>query len=325
MQSRLYSHTLLRMAQGRRVKAALLGAMASLLLGGCDLAQDNLCFSARPAVIRPSMQSVSAHLSSGQSGKILAEAIFAGDLEKAAGLIDDDPKLLGTQVLYDPDMDAPPTGQYGDLLTFAVASCNADMLGLLLSKGAEPNGVQKGEALTLALLADSPVMAEILLQAGASSDAAKLDGKNIMKELFAFDAKGGVMTLLRHGADVNASDAFGFTPIHDALSMENYEIALLLHEHGAALWQIGGAGALPAWQLTKPSVLDAGKAQREAKAKLLEKAKASGLPWPPPPPPEVRKLILSGKWPTPELEKSGLTIHPNAKQDIITRFGKSAQ
>lgn len=271
MISRFSSQALLSLVRRRMAKAAFLGAMSSLLLGGCDVTQNNSCFSARPSAVRPSMQKIAAHLSSGQSGKLLAEAIFAGDLEKAAAMIDSDPKLLATQVLYDPKMDAPPTGQYGDLLTFAVASCNADMLTLLLGKGAAADGVQKGEALTLALLADSPAMAEMLLQAGASSDAAKLNGKNIMKELFAFDAKGGVMTLLRHGADVNAADALGFAPIHDALSMENYEIALLLYENGASLWQIGGAGALPAWQLTKPSILDAGKGQSDAKAKLCKR------------------------------------------------------
>jgi ankyrin repeat protein len=195
------------------------------------------------------------------------------------------------------------------------------MVLTLLELGMPPDGVQKGEALTLALLSDTPVIADLLLRAGASPDPQKQGGKNVLHELSAFGAEGGVQTLLRHLLDVHYVDSFGNDHLDTALSMEQYMIAELLVNAGAFLWRINGAGALSAWTLNKPPVLQPGKADLEARQRLIARAQNAVFPWPPPAPIEVRSMLLAKIWPTAQMEKAGMILSAEAKTDIETRFG----
>ncbi len=276
-------------------------------------------------MVRPDPSKVYPNLSSGTAGTDLAQAIFAGTVDAARMLLDQDKRLLDTHVRFDPRMESAPTGQYGDLLTFAVAACSPDMVAMLLENGAVADGVQRGQALTLALLADTPEMAEILLRAGASPDPQKLGGAQAMREQFAFGHVGGVMTLLRHGADVRAVDTFGDDLLSAALSMEQYVSAELLVQQGANLWLITGAGALNAWALNKAPVLALSREEGAARDRLLVRAHRAGLPWPPPEPPVVREMVLAKKWPTPEMAKAGMQISPEALKDIQARFGETVE
>ncbi len=303
------------------IRAAILLSCALLSLEGCALANDTRCFTARPSVVLPDERLVLAHLNTGAAGRTLAEAVFARDADSVRKMLAADRRLLSTAVQFDPAMQSAPPGQYGDLLTFAVARCDADMVAALLDVGMPADGVQKGEALTLALLADTPDIADRLLRAGASPDPQKAGGKNVMHELIAFGAAGGVQTLIRHKADMQYVDAFGNDHLDTALSMEQYAIAELLVQAGAHLWRINGAGALSAWTLTKPPVLEPGKADLAARERLIALAQKPGLPWPPPNPPAVRAQILGGNWPTPAMEKAGMVLSAEAKADIVKRFG----
>jgi hypothetical protein len=292
-----------------------------LLLEGCALANEKSCFTIRPSVVLPDQRLALAHLSSGAAGRALADAVFAGDADAVRQAIAADPKLLSAEVGFDPKMQSAPPGQYGDLLTFAVANCDADMVRTLLDLGMPPDGVQKGEALTLALLADTPDIADLLLSAGANPDPQKIGGKNVMHELIAFGAAGGVQTLIRHRADPHYVDSFGNDHLDTALSMEQYAIAELLVKAGAALWRINGAGALSAWTLNKPPVLEPGKADADARLRLIGMAQSNGLPWPPPDPVTVRKMVLAKAWPTAEMQKAGMVLSAEAQADIEKRFG----
>jgi hypothetical protein len=294
---------------------------ACLLLEGCALAGQNRCFTTRPSVVLPDQRLALAHLSTGAAGRETVDAIYAGDAKALRRVISADPRLLSTQVALDTKIQSAPAGQYGDLLTFAVANCDIDILRTLLDLGMPPDGIQRGEALTLALLADAPDMAELLLAAGASPDPQKSGGKNAMHELIAFGAAGGVQTLIRNGADLQYVDSFGNDHLDTALSMEQYAIAEILVKAGAHLWRINGAGALSAWTLNKPPVLDSTKADSEARQRLIGAARIVGLPWPPPDPATVRKMVLSGTWPTADMQKTGMVISPEAKADIEARFG----
>ncbi|MGL5837619.1 MAG: ankyrin repeat domain-containing protein [Sphingorhabdus sp.] len=293
-----------------------------LTLEGCALAEDNRCFTARPSIILPDQRLALAHINTGSAGRELAEAVFAGNVDAVRRLIAADPRLLSSSVKFDPKMQSPPPGQYGDLLTFAVARCDMDMVAALLAAGMPPDGVQKGEALTLALLADTPDIADTLLRAGASPDPQKQGGKNAMHELIAFGAIGGVETLIRHKADMNYVDDFGNDHLDTALSMEQYAIAERLVKAGGKLWRINGAGALSAWTLNKPPVLDPAKSDMKARQRLIAQAQDSGLPWPPPDPAMIRKMVLAGSWPTPDMEKAGMVLSAEAKADIVKRFGR---
>jgi ankyrin repeat protein len=296
---------------------------ACLLLEGCALADDNRCFTTRPSVVRPDPRLALANLNTGAAGRAVADAIFAGDIDAVRRLISADPKLLTTEVSFDKNMQAAPAGQYGDLLSFAVAHCDAAMVVALLELGMPADGVQKGEALTLALLSDTPDIADLLLKAGANPDPQKQGGKNIVHELSAFGAAGGIQTLIRHRLDLNYVDSFGNDHLDSALSMEQYAIAELLVQAGAPLWRINGAGALSAWTLNKPPVLQPGKADMAARQRLIAAAQKRALPWPPPNPEEVRKMVLAKAWPTAEMEKAGMVLSAEAKADIEKRFGEN--
>lgn len=294
---------------------------AYFLLEGCALANDSGCFTNRPSVILPDKRAALANLNTGATGRELVDAIYAGDIENVRRLIALDPKLLSTEVRFDKKMQSAPVGQYGDLLTFAVANCDAKMVQTLLDVGMSPDGVQKGESLTLALLSDTPDIADLLLNAGASPDPQKMGGKNVLHELVAFGAIGGVQTLVRHRLDVQYVDSFGNDHLDTALSMEQYRIAQLLVDAGAKLWRVNGAGALSAWTLTKPPVVAASAEEMAARENLIIGARKAPLPWPPPDPPDVRQKVLAGTWPTPEMQKAGMVISVEAKADIEKRFG----
>jgi hypothetical protein len=293
-------------------------------LGGCGVTNPHKCFQTRPEVVHPDPVKVMPHISTGTSGRDFAQAVFAGDVQRAQAMIGADPKLLQTQVTFDPKMDAAPVGQYGDALAFAVSTCNPDMIKMLLSSGMPADGIQRGQALTLALLADAPDMAEQLLAAGASPDPQKTGGQNVMREITSFAAKGAAMTLLRHGLDVKWVDKFGNDHLDMALSMEQYVIAEMLVKRGANLWRIMGAGSLPAWALNKPPVLQLPADEAAARDSLLALAQKSNLPWPAPDPATVRNMVLSNTGPNSDQLKNGMEISAEAKADIFARFGAAS-
>ncbi len=284
------------------------------------MAKPRKCFETRPRVVHPDPIKVMANLSTGASGRDFVQAIFDDDVARAKQMIQSDPKLLQTYVTFDPRMDAAPEGQYGDALSIAVSSCNIDMIKMLLELGMPADGIQIGQALTTALLADTPEMAELLLMAGASPDPQKKGGINALHDITPFEAKGGVMTLLRHGLDVKWVDNFGNDHLDLALSMEEYVIAELLVEGGANLWRIMGAGNLPAYALNKPPIMELSAVQSAARDRLIATAKKSNLSWPAPDPVTVRNMVLANKWPTTDQMKNGMEISPEAKADIFKRF-----
>jgi hypothetical protein len=309
----------------RLAKPLLILLSATLFLEGCAVANDKQCFTARPSVIRPDERIALANLNTGASGRALAEAVFEGDLDLVRQLVSADPKLLSTQVTFDKKMQSAPPGQYGDLLAFAVSRCNGDMATLLLELGMPADGVQRGEALALALLSDSPDIAEMLLNNGASPDPQKTGGKNVMYELIAFGATGGVQTLLRHKADMQYVDSFGNDHLDTALSMEQFAIAEHLVKGGAHMWRINGAGALSAWTLTKPPVLEPSRDDIAARERLITAAKSGAPTWPAPDPLTVRQMVLAKTWPTPEMQSAGMVLSKEAKADIESRFGETRQ
>lgn len=280
------------------------------------------CFTVRSNIILPDPIKVLSNLNTGSAGRDLADAVFNGRVNEAAEMIGRDPKLLLTQAVFDPSMQSAPSGQYGDLLTFAVSRCDKDMMTLLLERGMPADGVQKGQALGLALQSDTPEMAEILFAAGASTDP-QGDGMHaMMSDLFAFGNAGAVMALIRHGADVKTPDTRGDNLLWLALSMEQYEIAEIIADQGANLWMIDNGGGMPSRLLANISVLELSEVQAKAKARLIERAKKAGLPWPPPNPETIQNKVLDGTWPTPEQKQMGMDISPQAVRTMRERLGR---
>jgi hypothetical protein len=296
------------------VAAALMLAMAS---GGCSIAQDRTCFTKRPGVVLPDRAKVLANVSNGGSGRLLAEAVLDGEHDKAAAMLARDPRLLQTVVTHDPRMDAAPAGQAGDLLTLAVSRCDRDMIDMLLKAGMPANGVKVGNALSLALLADTPDMAETLLKAGASPDPQKLDGgEDAMATAMAFSHPGAVMTLLRHGADPRYADAFGVDRVREAVGTEQTDIAEILVKAGASLWTVAEDGSTAVHDLARPAMIFKTPELKAARDRLFvlaeNQAKAANLPWPPPDRATIKRMMVSGQWPTSAMLKVGMAPSPQA-------------
>jgi hypothetical protein len=287
----------------------VLPVMLALALGGCSVMANSRCFTERD-VLLPDRELVLANVSNGQAGRDIAAAVFDGKIDDVTAMIKRDNRLFTTQAVYDKNkFSERPDGQYGDLLTFAVSRCDLAMEQHLLDLGMPINGTQIGSALTVALLADKPEMAELLLQKGASPDPQKLGGENTMREITSFSQLGGVLMLLRHGLDVKWQNQFGNGHLQTAVDMEEYRIAKALIDKGANPWQISGGGAMPVQLMTGPLILE-NAVENEARLRLVGKieadAKTKGLPWPPPDFKTVRKMVLLGKWPTKEMLAGGV-------------------
>ncbi|MBB5710891.1 hypothetical protein FHT02_002131 [Sphingomonas xinjiangensis] len=273
-------------------------------------AADINCFSKRPSVVRPDRNRVLASLSNGASGRTLADAILDGRVDEARAILTRDPRLIDTAVLPEANGIQPPAGQYGDLLTLAVSRCDADAARMLFDQGMPRDGVLAGNALSLAILADDPRMAELLLRSGASPDPQQRGGEDPMRAAITFSHIGGVMTLLRHGADPRWSDSFGIDRVRLALDAEQAEIAELLVDKGGTLWSVAGDGSMAAHELLGEPVVFGSDAAKAARARLIARAKQDGIGWPPPNRATVKRMVTAGNWPTADMVKAGVTVAP---------------
>ncbi len=283
---------------------------------------DRGCFSARPTVILPNKSKALSHASNGTAGRDLIDAVFARDTDTVMAKLSADARLADTQVDYDTNMPQRPDGQYGDLLTLAVAQCDVQMVRALLSVGLPADGEQKGEALTLALLADTPDMAAMLLAGGASADPQKACGRDVLREMIMFGHEPAVELLLQHGLNVQWADQFGVGRLQVAVDAEQFRVAEILVNAGASLWAVSGTGHMPVHILTQP-MIQTNPQQDAARQRLLAKAMGAGLPWPPPTAKEIRALVLGEGWPTPALQKAGIpALTPEAIAHMKARYAQ---
>lgn len=265
-------------------RLAGLAAMIAISMSGCSMAQGrSSCFTTRHVVL-PDPLRVSARLSGGQAGRDLVAAIWSGDEEEVARRLRQDPRLATVRVEPDPALTSQPDGQYGDLLTFAVAGCDAGMVRALLDAGVPPDGGAPGSALALALLSDDPRLPELLLGRGASPDPQKIGGENLLSAVAAANHPGGAMMLIRHGLDVQWADRFGRTHLANALDLQSYAIGELLVKAGADLRRADRDGFTPAHALAREPLVGLSDGDRDARARLMAMAQADGKGWPPPKP-----------------------------------------
>ena len=292
----------------------LLLAMTGLspALGSCSMSDAKTgCFS-RYAPSLPLPAKVRANLNNGETGRRIHDAVVAGDMQVVEELIRADPQLLQTHAVL-PEGEVAYDGNSGDLLSFAIAQCNPQMVGLLLELGADPDGQTPGEPLTLALLADDLTMAEMLLQGGATPDAHGPLNLRPMMEVLQFRNLDALALLIRHRADVNAADEFGGTALQSALLYGDYTAAEMLIRAGANPWQVGNQGKLPAATLARPVDDSPNEVIRR---RLAEQAKRPGLPWPPPPREEVQTRFAAGQWPTQEMKAQGFVASDGAMRSM---------
>ena len=269
------------------------------------------CFQrSKPSL--PTVEKVRSHLSNGEDGRRVYDAVTDGDIDSVGDLIRANPKLLEThRVLADGERSS--NGNTGGLLTFAIARCDAQMVGALLELGADPDGIPPGNPLMYALLADDLVMATMLLQAGASPDAAPPGGTTPLREILYYERADSVELLIKAGANVNHADTFGTTPLLAAIRFGDYRSAEALMAGGANPWLVSNKGSLPAAKLMEPAK---DKAQEPIRQRLLDLAKAKAPSWPPPAQEEIVAKFASGEWPNEAMKAAGFVASPGALKSI---------
>lgn len=249
---------------------------------------------------RPEETLVLKAINHGQSGRDLAAAIFAGDQAAVRRLLSADSALRTTHVPPVAYPDFAPDGQYGDLLTFAVARCDPAMIDVLLALGVPADGALPRSALDLAIRSGQLHLAERLLKAGAQPDAQP--GDRIVPMLSAGRTADpeAARLLLYYRANPNWHDGTDTSILQSVVDMDAMRVAEILIAAGADPWAVGTDGALPARGISEPLRLHSGE-EEAARQRLIALLRTPGAPWPPPDPKTVRALIADNRWPPPDL------------------------
>lgn len=237
-----------------------------------------------PGADVPTRRATLAEPGLGASGRNLAEALFDGDLGRAAALLDADPVLVDA-----------PIGAGHVMLDVAIATARPAALDLLIARGAGLDGRGDGSPLRLALHATGPEAAHQLLSAGASPTPTG-DPIGPFRAAILANSAGAMRMLLDFRADPDAMDASGRRPLHVALDVEHFRLAELLLDAGADIWAIDATGANLGTSVTKPAMRD-DPDELAARHRLSVRAARLGWPDPAPTPQAILAAAIEGRWP----------------------------
>ena len=256
--------------------------LAMLAVTGCADARG--CFIAD--TVLPERSVVLAAVNNGEAGRDLADAVFAGDGDRAARLLAGDPRLRDTHA-----------GPLTDLLSIAIATCSKPMVERLLAAGVPARGPAGGEPpLTLALRATEPWYAETLLKAGASANRRPGTDRRPLDDAILIGSEGAVRLLLDYGANIDDRADLGIVPLQTALDAQRFAIAELLLDRGADPWAADNSGGTLGWAVSQPSLALTAQDQA-AHARLKARVARLGWPQPAPDPRAVRAALAAHTWP----------------------------
>lgn len=264
------------------------------------------CFVGGTAL--PDFRAALSAADNGQAGREIMAAVVAGDVGEARRRLRADPSLKTTR-----------GGPNGDLLSLAIARCDAPMVAALLDLGVSPDGAAGSIPLSLALRAADPVFADLLLKAGASPQ--RRDAYWPLKAAIGLNSLGATRLLLAHGAKIDAHDATGATPLRLAVEQQNFHIAALLLDKGADPWTVGANGETVGLVLDGP-MRPGEPEERAARPGVIEALRKAG--WTLPGAADartVRRMVLAGAWPPPAARAAGWKTPP--PQDVVTRMRRS--
>jgi hypothetical protein len=276
-------------------KLFLLSPAIALMTMGCESDARADCFV--PGTELPARRDTLTDQRLGTAARDFAEALYDGDLAKAADLLRGDPGLARRRV-----------GAHYDMLSVALSTCRIEAVDLVIRGGAPLDGVEdKGLPLRLALRATDPKFALALLKAGASANP-RGNPSGPLRTAISLNSVGAVRMLLDHRADPDVMEATGNRPLHTALDMEHFRVAELLLDRGADPWAIDSGGANLGTAVTTKMLTDSAE---EAEAQRRLAARLAKLGWPDPVPSfrEVRNAALRGEWP-PASAKGARPVPP---------------
>ncbi|USP76498.1 hypothetical protein yc1106_03772 [Curvularia clavata] len=134
-------------------------------------------------------------------------------------------------------------------LMWAAARDNPVHLNMLLSRGAqiELKDSEGSNALHLAVKAESLECVKALLKAGANPNSVDGDGLFPLRKLWSLQRKSDVkrMVLVSYCANPRIQQSQGRTPLHAAVDLGLYEVALALTENGADINTLDSLGTPP--------------------------------------------------------------------------------
>jgi hypothetical protein len=219
-------------------------AVLAMLATGC--VQSPVHGEGQADVMLPDPVEVRRAVNHGGSGQALTDAVFEGNVAAVAAMLAADPALRDTHVPPVAYPDFAPDGEFGDLLTFAVARGDAAMLEALLDAGVAPDGAIAGRALDLAIEIDNLGLAERLLQAGARPNPVRPDATHV--PLLTAARRGnveGARLLMRAGADPEWRDSTGTSLLQTAVDMDSMLVAEAMIEAGADPLAVDRHGTAP--------------------------------------------------------------------------------
>ncbi|EGR1513881.1 ankyrin repeat domain-containing protein [Vibrio vulnificus] len=208
------------------------------------------------------------------SGDLLtvAQAIKKKDIEKAKQLAE---KL--------PDIDAPGTENY-TLLAFSVADTNIPAIKMLMALGADPSAKlgsrgQNGSVAYLAMWRKTTEALNAMLESGMDPNLSD-KGDSLIFNVPELAGNDSLKLLVEYGADVNAKDTLGQTPIFNFV-LTSFDEAIYLLDHGADPFVMDKSGMTAAYSVQESlNSMDKATEAYQKMLKIQQKMIAMGVKFP---------------------------------------------
>ncbi|EKO3660312.1 ankyrin repeat domain-containing protein [Vibrio metschnikovii] len=209
------------------------------------------------------------------SGQLLAvaEAIKKQDIEKAKQLAE---KL--------PDIDAPGAEHF-TLLAFAVADTNIPAIKMLMALGADPatklgSQGQNGSVAYFAMWRKTTDALKAMLESGMDPNLTDDGGNALIFHAPRLEGNNSLKLLVDYGANVDARDSLGQTPLLDILNTRFDEVLFLL-EHGADPFVMDKSGMTAAYSVQESlNSIDKSTEAYQKMLKIQQKMIAMGVKFP---------------------------------------------